>query len=199
MILISGNIATGKTTLARRVAQELGYRLIEEDVEGNDFISKFYSDMPRWALHSQLYFLLARAEEMQKATERGENFVIDRSPSEDVNVFSKNLLRAGVLSPAEYDLIRRVYATIRYLEDKIKICVYLYDDSEKILSRVRHRANQYENGITEDYIERTNTLYTEWRDSEFFRDPIDIKTSEIDFRTGNDGFKAILERVSRVL
>lgn len=195
MILVAGNIATGKTTLARKISEELNIDLIEEDVEGNDFIEYFYIDMKRWSLHSQLHFILSRADRLRAAYQNGRRFVIDRSPSEDFHIFSRNLLSSGNMTSNEYDLIRKTYSHIRHLEDGIKICFYLYDDVDRIYARVLSRNNQYEHGIEKSYLSRINGLYSEWRDVRYFETIIDINTTDIDFR---DEIKFKAEILSKI-
>ena len=43
-IAIEGNIGAGKTTLAKKVSQDLGAQLILESFEDNPFLPRFYKD-----------------------------------------------------------------------------------------------------------------------------------------------------------
>ena len=56
-IAISGNIGSGKTTLASKLATHYGWQIEFESVEENPYLSDFYGDMPKWAFHLQVYFL----------------------------------------------------------------------------------------------------------------------------------------------
>ena len=56
-IAVTGNIGAGKTTLASKLADHFGWEVLFEAVEGNPYLAEFYSDMPRWAFHLQMYFL----------------------------------------------------------------------------------------------------------------------------------------------
>jgi len=51
-----GTMGSGKTTAARLLARQLHYHLLEENFGENAFLSRFYTDMKRWAFHSQTFF-----------------------------------------------------------------------------------------------------------------------------------------------
>ena len=59
-IAVEGNIAVGKTSLARLLAKHLGGRLVEEQVDDNPFLERFYEDMGAYAFQTQLVFLMNR-------------------------------------------------------------------------------------------------------------------------------------------
>ena len=64
-IAIEGVIGAGKTSLAKKLAEKLGAKLILENFEDNPFLEKFYKDPTRYAFHTQMYFLLSRYKQLQ--------------------------------------------------------------------------------------------------------------------------------------
>ena len=56
-IAVEGPIGSGKTTLARRIASMLSANTILERPDDNPFLRRFYHDMGRYALPTQLFFL----------------------------------------------------------------------------------------------------------------------------------------------
>jgi len=63
-IVVEGPIGAGKTSLARRIAQVANATLMLEAPEENPFLPKFYKDMARFALPTQLFFLFQRIHQL---------------------------------------------------------------------------------------------------------------------------------------
>ena len=64
-IVVEGPIGVGKTSLARRIADHLDSSLLLEEPGENPFLEKFYSDISRYALPTQLFFLFQRNNQVQ--------------------------------------------------------------------------------------------------------------------------------------
>ncbi|MBP7139728.1 MAG: deoxynucleoside kinase, partial [Caldisericia bacterium] len=60
IVAVCGNIGVGKSTLAKLLSKRWGYSIISEPQDINPFLKDFYADQKRWALHSQLFFLIHR-------------------------------------------------------------------------------------------------------------------------------------------
>ena len=61
-ISVEGNIGVGKTTLAKLLSNDLGYKLILETFENNPFLKDFYENSNKNALPLELFFLAERYE-----------------------------------------------------------------------------------------------------------------------------------------
>ncbi|MFM8812408.1 MAG: deoxynucleoside kinase, partial [Methylophilaceae bacterium] len=48
-IVVEGPIGSGKTTLAKKLAERFQVNLLLEKAEENPFLERFYRDMPRYA------------------------------------------------------------------------------------------------------------------------------------------------------
>jgi len=60
-LVVEGPIGAGKTSLARKLGPRLSADLLLEQPQENPFIARFYQDMARYALPTQLFFLFQRA------------------------------------------------------------------------------------------------------------------------------------------
>ncbi len=56
-VVVEGPIGVGKTTLAKRLAERVQASVVLERPEQNPFLARFYEDMARFALPTQLFFL----------------------------------------------------------------------------------------------------------------------------------------------
>lgn len=64
-IAIEGNIGSGKTTLAHRLAAHYNSKLILEQFVDNPFLAKFYEDRDRYAFPLELSFLAERYNQLK--------------------------------------------------------------------------------------------------------------------------------------
>ena len=64
-IAVEGPIGVGKTTLARRLADTLGYPLMLEPAAENPFLDRFYTEGASQALPTQLFFYYTELDSWQ--------------------------------------------------------------------------------------------------------------------------------------
>ena len=115
-IAIEGVIGVGKTTLARLLQPAFHANLLLEVFEENPFLSDFYADRARYAFQTQIFFLLSRYHQQQRAVPEflrsGEVLIADYT-------FEKDSLFAGInLCGDELEMYHRVHEA---LAEKIPI------------------------------------------------------------------------------
>src|SRR4051794_9846123 len=82
-IAISGNIGSGKTTLAEKLSKHYNWTPLYESVDHNPYLKDFYSDMTRWAYHLQIYFLNSRFNQVHQIRSSSKTIIQDRTIYED--------------------------------------------------------------------------------------------------------------------
>ena len=89
-ISIEGVIGAGKTTLAQKLSERLGARLVLERFEENPFLPKFYEDPEHFAFQTQIFFLLSRYKQQQELFQADlfHNFVISDYIFEKDKIFA---------------------------------------------------------------------------------------------------------------
>ena len=65
-IAVEGAIGVGKTTFAKTLAEHLGAHIILEASEENPFLPDFYRNRAKFALQTQLHFLVSRYQQQIK-------------------------------------------------------------------------------------------------------------------------------------
>jgi deoxyguanosine kinase len=148
-IVVEGPIGAGKTSLAKRLAARLGTDLLLEQPGANPFLARFYQDMPRYALPTQLFFLFQRAKQIEPLAQPDmfsratvSDFLLDKDP----------LFARITLSGDELALYDRIYEALRPHAPTPDLVVYLQAQPDTLIDRVQRRAEQFERGISEEYL-----------------------------------------------
>ena len=68
-IAVEGPIGSGKTSLTNLLGKRLGKSVMLEAPDANPFLGKFYENKKRYALATQLNFLLHRVEQLVELTQ----------------------------------------------------------------------------------------------------------------------------------
>lgn len=164
IIWVEGPIGSGKTTLAKLIAAKLGLRLIQEPVESNPYLERFYQDPKRWAFPMQVE-LLHRRFAMQKiaafeaTAECGyPGAVLDRGLPGD-RVFAKLHTLEGNMDELEWQTYERAYDVMACSLISPSLMIYLDVEPEVALARVQERARGAESGMKLDYLEKLRRGY----------------------------------------
>lgn len=148
-LVVEGPIGAGKTSLARRLGSRLGADLVLEQPEENPFLARFYQDMVRFALPTQLFFLFQRARMLEPLAQPDMfgrpmigDFLLDKDP----------LFARLTLSADELALYQKIYDALRPRSPTPDMVVYLQAQPATLVERVRRRAKGYERPVSEDYL-----------------------------------------------
>jgi deoxyadenosine/deoxycytidine kinase len=149
-----GPIGAGKTTLAQLLALHLGATLILEDVDGNEFLPEFYADRARWALGTQLTFLISRYEQLRTVPPcRTRPVVSDYTQAKDP-IFARVLL-----NQREVELYERLSNGLDVSVSRPDLTVYLDARDDVLLDRIRRRNRPYEASIDAKYLDALREAY----------------------------------------
>ncbi|HUJ31026.1 MAG TPA: deoxynucleoside kinase [Candidatus Acidoferrum sp.] len=155
-----GPIGAGKTTLAQLLALHLNATLILEDVDGNAFLPDFYRDKDRWALGTQLAFLISRYEQLRTIPpSRNRPVVADYTQAKDP-IFARALLH-----DREVELYERVSAGLDASIFRPDLTVYVDARNDVLLDRIRRRNRPYEASIDVEYLDALRAAYAHHRNS----------------------------------
>jgi len=190
-VVVEGPIGVGKTSLARRIAEHISASTLLEKPDENPFLAKFYKDPPRYALATQLFFLFQRGNEVRDLAQMD---MFSESTVSDY-LFEKDPLFARLnLNNEEFVLYQQIFHSLQLQAPVPDLVIYLQAEPETLAERVRRRAQPYENGISDDYLERLAQSY-----SEFFYHydaaPVMMVNSENLNFTEDQDFELLLKRI----
>jgi deoxyguanosine kinase len=193
-IVVEGPIGVGKSTLAGILAEAHGARLVRERPEENPFLASFYRDPKRFALSTQLYFLLQRYAE-QQGLAQGDLFA--RGIVSDY-LFAKDRLFASLaLSPDEMALYDKIYETLRPRVVAPDLVVYLQARTDVLLERIAKRARPEEKPIRAEYVREVAEAYTRFFFSYDESPVLIVNASDIDIVNRPDDRAALLAEIRR--
>lgn len=192
-IVVEGPIGAGKTSLARRLCERLDAQPIFEQPESNPFLARFYQNLERWALATQISFLYQRIDQLT---------ALDRARADDRRVVSDFILEKDPLFAAlnlpedELRLYQRLYDTIQPAQARRPdLVIYLQAKPETLIGRVRQRGMDAERRITESYLERVAERYARFF-YQYDAAPLFIVDAEILNPVDHDGdFELLLDRL----
>ena len=189
-ICVEGTIGVGKTSLVNLLADRLEARTVLEKFEDNPFLSDFYRDRDRYAMQTQLFFLLSRYKQQQDLQQ------IDMFTKSIISdyMFDKDRLFAALnLNDKEMSLYNTVAKILEKNVSLPDMVIFLQSDTDRLMHNIKIRGRDYEKMIDWKYIDALNQMYNEY----FFRydgSPLlIINTNDIDFVKNKDDLEEILE------
>ena len=181
LIVVAGNIGTGKTSLTERIGERMRWQTAYESVSDNPYLPDFYADMKSWSFHLQIYFLGHRAEQyLEMATSR-QSAILDRSIYEDAYIFARALHELGNLNERDYYAYRRLFELVVSQLPAPDLLIFLNAPVEVLMDRIRKRAREIETGITPEYLALLESYYDDWLDSFDICPVLEIRTDDLDF------------------
>ena len=199
LVLVAGNIGSGKTSLTERIGNRLGWRTAYESVADNPYLPDFYADMRRWSFHLQIFFLGHRAQQHLDLWKAPESAIIDRSIYEDAYIFARALQHMGNMTDLEFSAYRKVYEFVIKNVPAPSLLVYLKAPVPLLIERIRCRARDIETGISEEYLTLLESFYEDWI-GEFDLCPVlTLHTGDLDFVHQPQHMDQIVERMQDML
>ena len=193
VIAVEGNIGVGKTSLSRMLARYLGARLVEERVEDNPFLDRFYEDMGSYCFQTQLVFLMNRYKQQITLTQKelfDELTIIDY-------LFARDKIFAHVnLSDDELGLYNRIAKELEAQVVRPDLVIYLQADGNVLYERIGNRGRQLERSISKDYLETLNDAFNHFFFNYSETPLLVVNTDSMDFVNNEKHFVDLVKRIS---
>ena len=171
LIVLAGNIGSGKTSLTQLLSRHFDWLASYESVDNNPYLADFYADMHAWAFHLQMYFLGHRAQQIETLLSSGQSAIMDRSVYEDAHIFVRALHEMNNLSDRDYQAYFKLYDLVLRQLPKPTLLIRLVAPVETLVERIQQRARSIEDTIDPDYLRLLDSYYQQWS-SEYAESPV---------------------------
>jgi len=193
-IAIEGPIGVGKTALARRLADSMSADLILEEVEENPFLERFYRDGRSAALPAQMFFLFARARQIEEL--RQPDLFSDVCISD--YLFTRDRLFAELNLDAEelklYDQIAENLAVEAPVPDLV---IYLQASVDVLMRRLARRDGANDRFIERSYLERLTDAYARFFHAYDDGPLLIVNASQIDPVNSEADYEQLFQQIER--
>ena len=191
-IAVEGPIGVGKTTLARRLADTFRRPLLLEPATGNPFLDRFYRDGRRYALPTQLFFLLHRADQVARLA---DDDLIGPLLIADFLIEKDRLFAEVTLDAHELTLYEQIYRTLDIRPPRPDLVIYLQAPVPVLLDRIRRRGIGYEQRIDPEYLTTLSDAYAEFFHFYDNAPLLIVNAAEIDFAHNERHYGALVTQI----
>ncbi len=194
-VVIEGNIGTGKTSLASRIARDFETRLILERFADNPFLPKFYENQPRYAFPLELSFLADRYSQLKNDLTNPELF---HQQTVSDYLLSKSLIFASItLKDHELELYQKLFNIINPNLPKPDLLLYLHKDIANLKQNIRKRGREYESNIKDDYLEKLEQGYWDFFKAQSNMKIVVVDSNHLDFVSNESDYEKIIQILQR--
>jgi deoxyadenosine/deoxycytidine kinase len=192
-IAIEGNIGVGKTSLARLMVRRLGGKLVEEVIDDNPFLERFYDDMGAYAFQTQLVFLMNRYKQQLTLSQQdlfADLVVLDY-------IFARDRIFANVnLGDDELVLYERIADELEAKLVRPDLVIYLQASSDVLFERIQMRGKEFERSIARDYLDALNDAFNHYFFNYSAGPLLVVNTDAMDFVNNETHFHDLLRRLT---
>ena len=193
-IAIEGPIGVGKTALARRLAASLDAELVLEEVDENPFLERFYRDGRSAALPAQMFFLFARARQIQNLR---QSDLFSSTRISDY-LFTRDRLFAELNLDAEelklYDQIVENLAVDPPIPDLV---IYLQASVDALMRRLVRRNARFDHYVDRAYLEKLTEAYARFFHAYDEGPLLIVNASQIDPVNNDADFEQLFRQIEK--
>jgi deoxyadenosine/deoxycytidine kinase len=193
-LAIEGVIGAGKTSLAKKIKDRLGAKLVLEQFDVNPFLEKFYTDRNRYAFQTQMFFLINRFKQQQELHQEElftEYIVCDYT-------FEKDKIFAYLnLSKDELNLYENIYPLLARTLRKPDLVIFLQSGTDRLMYNIKNRNRKIERALTRSYIEELSEAYNNYFFKYSSTPLLIVNSTDIDFVNSENDFDELFKQIFR--
>lgn len=168
VIVIEGNIATGKTTLTNWIRNNYDFLIIPEPLDvwhnlnGFNLLAAYYNNQKEWAMTFQMYAISTLFKRHQHKTKQRLK-IMERSLMSVKKCFIPLMYENKIINEPQRDVLLEWVKHLEKLDvSKIDGIIYLRSTPEISFQRMQQRSRPSENLVTLRYLSKLHKLYDDW-------------------------------------
>ena len=206
VIVLSGPIGAGKSSLTNILSKHLGSKGFYEGVDNNPILPLYYQDMAHYTFLLNIYLLNHRLDQINEAILERNN-VSDRSIYEDALFFKMNV-DSGKADPTEFNIYNSLLHNMMAdapgnPSKKPDLLIYIHVSLDTMLKRIQKRGRSFEQISTDpelkDYYARLLQYYEPWFDAYDASPKMKIDGDKYDFVIDEEARKEVIALVDKKL
>ncbi len=192
-LVIEGNIGAGKTSLARKIADDTNSKLVLEQFAENPFLPKFYKDPDRYAFPVELAFLADRYQQLK--TEITPRDLFQTKTVSDYYFIKSLIFSKNTLKEDEYKLYKQLFDIIQQQLTLPDLYVYLHVNTDNLMRNIKKRGRDYETEIEKSYLDMIQNGYFEFIKSRTDMTFVVLDMNNIDFVNSAEDYKRVKKAI----
>lgn len=193
-IAIEGNIGAGKTSLAGKIAEDFGGKIVLERFADNPFLPQFYKDPQRYAFSLEMSFLADRYQQLTDdllQVNALTDFVVA-----DYHIIKSLIFSKVTLGEDEYALYKKLFDIMYGEMRRPGLYIYLYQTTETLLEHIKLRGRSYEQDIKAEYLDSINKGYLDYIENHSGLNVLILDVSNRDFVHNQEDYIWVLGQVN---
>ena len=193
-IAIEGPIGVGKTALAKRLAASLDAELVLEEVDENPFLERFYRDGRSAALPAQMFFLFARARQIQDLR---QSDLFSSTRISDY-LFTRDRLFAELnLDAEELKLYDQIVENLDVEPPVPDLVIYLQASVDSLMQRLVRRNGRFDRFVDRAYLEKLTEAYARFFHAYDEGPLLIVNASQIDPVNNDADFEQLFRQIEK--
>jgi len=156
VVEVVGVVASGKTTLAKKIAEQTGATYIDIDLYlHNPFLIAVSNNRGRYSFITGLSFSYERSKKIPdvKSALKKNSVILDQGFDMGLYTYSTNAYKQQAMTKDEYGFLVRLHKEFMRKAPSINTTVVLNPSTETIQERIEKRGRPHEKKYSADYIE----------------------------------------------
>ena len=193
-IAIEGNIGSGKTSLASKIASDFKSELILESFSDNPFLPKFYKDPEKYGFSLELFFMSERYHQLK---DKISSDLFFNNKISDYFFMKSRIFAKTNLQRDELLLFEKLFDIMLASLPAPDLLVYLHSDIKRLQANIKKRGREYEQNIKDSYLESIQDSYFDYLKKQNKSAVLIIDITDVDFVNDLNTYSEIKRLISK--